>query len=70
MPSEKKAVDAWLAGKPDTIRFIIAELGIDGAVHLRASSDEDGDDGPTGIGRTYGEALVELEKLLGKLLFS
>lgn len=65
-----KAVDAWLAGRPPTVRFIIAELEVGGVVHMRASSDEVGDDGPIGIGKTHEEALAELEKLLAKELFS
>jgi hypothetical protein len=59
-----KAVDAWLTGKPPTVRFIIAELETDGTTHLRASSDIRYDDGPTGVGRTFDEALAELEKYL------
>ena len=62
-----KAVDTWLNGKPPTVRFIIAELQTDGSVHIRASSDDRNDDGPTGVGKTHEEALAELERLLGGL---
>jgi len=65
-----KAVDAWLAGKPPTVRFIITELGEDGMVHARASSDDPEDDGPEAAGKNHEEALGELEKLLAKALFS
>lgn len=70
MTPKRKAVDAWLAGKPPEVRFIVAELSASGEVCLRASSDENDDEGPVSVGSTYDEALVELEKLLGKALFS
>lgn len=41
-----------------------------GGVYFSEWEDENDDDGPVGVGATYDEALVELEKLLGKALFS
>lgn len=61
-------IDAWLTGKPPTVRFVIAELGDDGLVHVRASSDERYDDGPSASGRNYIEALDALEKKLAEKL--
>lgn len=64
-------IDAWLAGKPPTVRYVTAELGDDGLVHVRASSDEIGDDdGPRASGKNYIEALDALEKLLSEKLLS
>jgi hypothetical protein len=59
-----KAVDAWLHGKPSTVRFIIAELQASGRIQLRASSDDMEDDGPTGEGKDYASALADLERNL------
>jgi len=63
-----KAVDLWLHGKPPTVRFIIAEFQTDGRIHLRASSDEIADDGPTGEGSDYAGALADLERRLAMKL--
>lgn len=63
-------IDAWLTGKPPTVRFVIAELGDDGLMHVRASSDEQSDDGPSASGKSYLEALDALEKKLAEKLLS
>jgi len=63
-------VDAWLTGKPPTVRFIISELGDDGLMYVRASSDDKNDDGPSASGKNYIEALDALEKKLSEKLLS
>ena len=65
----KSAIDAWLEGKPPTVRFIIAEYGDSGAVRIRAGSDQKYDDGPEAFGANHAEALAALEALLARKLF-
>lgn len=57
-------VDTWLNGKPPTVRYVMFELKALGVIRAHASSDEKGDDGPYGFGKTYAEALTDLERQL------